>query len=68
MLTKEGARAGAQWRTHAGGDEKELCEWDSETYRTWLDLASKEEKLGKNETGLGVRSSENASGIVLFIP
>ena len=51
-------RAGAQWRTHASSDEKELCEWDTETYKVWMDMANEEKKMGKSETGLGVGSSE----------
>ncbi|MCJ1298753.1 hypothetical protein MMC08_001543 [Hypocenomyce scalaris] len=34
--------AGAHWRTHAAAHEKELCEWDAETYRYWIDVVKQE--------------------------
>ncbi|OJD36049.1 d-amino acid oxidase [Diplodia corticola] len=34
--------AGAQWRTHATAEDKEIQEWDIESYNTWLDMVEKE--------------------------
>ncbi|MCJ1378965.1 hypothetical protein MMC17_002064 [Xylographa soralifera] len=50
--------AGAHWRTHASAEEKELCEWDTETYRVWGEMVKQEEREGrKGEGGLGVYTS-----------
>ncbi|MCJ1316787.1 hypothetical protein MMC15_002108 [Xylographa vitiligo] len=50
--------AGAHWRTHASVEEKELCEWDTETYRAWEEMVKQEEREGrKGESGLGVYTS-----------
>ncbi|MCJ1282259.1 hypothetical protein MMC26_001582 [Xylographa opegraphella] len=50
--------AGAHWRTHASAEEKELCEWDTETYRAWGEMLKQEEREGrKGKSGLGVYTS-----------
>ncbi|MCJ1392622.1 hypothetical protein MMC18_005492 [Xylographa bjoerkii] len=50
--------AGAHWRTHASAEEKELCEWDTETYRVWGEMVKQEEREGrKGESGLAVYTS-----------
>ena len=47
-------RAGAQWRTHAGPNDKEQQEWDLQTYDEWTKMI--EDGKGK-EAGLAVRIS-----------
>ncbi|KAK5164412.1 hypothetical protein LTR04_001921 [Oleoguttula sp. CCFEE 6159] len=48
--------AGAHWRTHAKTNEKELCQWDLETYDYWTEIIREEKKLGEKtgKSGLGV--------------
>ena len=44
-------RAGGQWRSHAKAHERELQEWDAETYKEWMGIV----KMGKGtEAGLGI--------------
>ena len=50
-------RAGAHWRTHAEKSERELCEWDAETYRAWMGDVEREKEEGDakiTKSGLGV--------------
>lgn len=37
-------RAGAIWRSNALPNEHELQQWDHESYRTWLKLASSDKE------------------------
>ncbi|KAI9877118.1 MAG: hypothetical protein M1830_004742 [Pleopsidium flavum] len=53
--------AGAHWRTHAAAHEKELCQWDAETYEYWKEVVAKEktgnkpvDKLAGLKVGLGL--------------
>lgn len=56
-LARLSLRAGAQWRTHATETEADLQEWDIETYSSWMETAREEERMGRSESGIGVRCS-----------
>lgn len=45
-------RAGAQWRTHAGVEDKEQQKWDIETYKQWIQDAKTTQ--GAAECGIAV--------------
>ncbi|ORY15113.1 FAD dependent oxidoreductase [Clohesyomyces aquaticus] len=47
--------AGAIWRTHSAHDQKELCQWDIESYNHWMNTTTKGENM-MTETGLERRS------------
>ncbi|KAF2112641.1 FAD dependent oxidoreductase [Lophiotrema nucula] len=34
--------AGAIWRTHSRADQVERCEWDLESYQTWMEIMQKD--------------------------
>lgn len=46
------SRAGAQWRTHAGIEDKEQQAWDIETYNQWMEDVKADE--AREESGLAV--------------
>ncbi|KAL1624583.1 hypothetical protein SLS54_003926 [Diplodia seriata] len=46
--------AGAQWRTHATAEDKEIQEWDIESYNIWLDMVEKEKSQASFATKSGV--------------
>lgn len=60
-------RAGAHWRSHAPDSDPEQQQWDTETYKRWLDVIEKE-RLNpgqKSFSGLAV-SQKFASSFSLF--
>lgn len=48
------ARAGAQWRTHATAEDKEIQQWDIESYNIWLDMVEKEKSQASFATKSGL--------------
>ncbi|KKY23325.1 putative d-amino-acid oxidase [Diplodia seriata] len=52
--TADMSRAGAQWRTHATAEDKEIQEWDIESYNIWLDMVEKEKSQASFATKSGV--------------
>jgi hypothetical protein len=60
-------RAGAHWRSHAPDSDPEQQQWDTETYKRWLDVIEKE-RLNpgqKSFSGLAV-CQKFASSFSLF--
>lgn len=52
--TADVGRAGAQWRTHATAEDKEIQEWDIESYNIWLDMVEKEKSQASFATKSGL--------------
>ncbi|KAF4313420.1 putative d-amino-acid oxidase protein [Botryosphaeria dothidea] len=46
--------AGAQWRTHALNEDKEIQQWDIESYNVWLDWIGKEKSQAAFATNSGL--------------
>ncbi|KAK0659686.1 D-amino-acid oxidase [Lasiodiplodia hormozganensis] len=46
--------AGAQWRTHATAEDKEIQQWDIESYNIWLDMVEKEKSQASFATKSGL--------------
>ncbi|KAL1625609.1 hypothetical protein SLS56_007268 [Neofusicoccum ribis] len=47
-------RAGAQWRTHATAEDKEIQQWDIESYNVWFDWVEKEKTQAAFATKSGL--------------
>ncbi|GME64262.1 putative d-amino-acid oxidase protein [Neofusicoccum parvum] len=46
--------AGAQWRTHATAEDKEIQQWDIESYNVWFDWVEKEKTQAAFATKSGL--------------
>ncbi|KAH7076066.1 hypothetical protein FB567DRAFT_152343 [Paraphoma chrysanthemicola] len=53
--------AGAIWRTHSSPDQKEQCQWDLESYHSWMNAVDSDEKAAL-EMGLKRRPISVYSG------